>query len=119
MASAIVDQWNKVYDQFLDELIVLFPESSAKTMKFQFQVINMMHSNNALLIFIESVKGHGNQIMESDEEYFFKTSDIKFVKTLDLAKYYYSSNDDIKKLIWQYIQTMYMLSEKFVKTKLL
>lgn len=109
----INSKWNEVFIQFLDQLIILFPDSPASKIKVQVQLSKMVNNMSPILLFIQNVKGHTKEIMEANEEYFFNSPNIEFVKTLELAKYYNIASEKNRKIIWQYIQTLCLIAEQY------
>lgn len=99
---------------FLTELERIFPESPARTVKIQFQLGNVISQKPIITLFMENVQNYENQIMNKDESYFMKW-DNQLIQSLKLKDYYYKLNKQNKDVIWQYIQTLYLLSHGYHK----
>lgn len=104
--------WNEVFIQFCDELIKMFPDSPAAKIKMQFQISKIIKNETFLVMFLENFKDHKEELMNADEDYFFGSGDIQFMKKLELTKYYKMSSEENKKIIWQYMHTLFLLAEK-------
>lgn len=115
MKDVIENKWNEVFVQFLDEFGSIFPSSSAKTIKTQFLLTKNYMGRKPIELFLENMEVHGESIMEENTEYFFEGDKVEFVKTLELDKYYKESSEDNRKIIWQYIKTLYILSDGYKK----
>lgn len=112
MNVKIEEKWNEIFVQFLDELHMLFPDSPASTFKKQFTLCRLINNTPPILIFLDGVKEHGNEIMNANEKYFFD-NDISFVENLRLPHYYKLASKENKEIIWKYIQTLYLLSNGY------
>ena len=105
----LLDKFNSVLIQFLNEIDKLYPESQAKT--FHGLISVSLKANKSLWInlFAKEANKHDKEIMTKDEHYFLN-GDLKFVEKLNLNHYYKISNKETRENIWKYIQTLYLLS---------
>jgi hypothetical protein len=108
-SNEILTNFNNVLLQFLSELDRLFPDSKAKTYHKTIKMSFFVDKSLWIKYFTEGTKNHCSQIMTKDEHYFL-TQEITFVRKLDLKKYYKNSNYETKNSMWQYMQTLFLLS---------
>lgn len=108
----IEDKWNSIFMDFLNQMQELFPDSPASTLKTKL-TLGSYFGTKPILIFLNHLDEHAEEIQNENEEYFFNDSDIEFVKEMDLGKYYNLSNDNNKKTIWSFIKTLYQLSKAY------
>lgn len=114
----IREKWNEIFVQFLDELIRLFPDSPASSIKMKFYLSNMVGGKEPIELYLEHLLEHENEVLEKNEDYFFNSGKkIEFVENLNLKKYYMMSNDDVKNTIWQYMNALLLLSKEHMKLK--
>lgn len=111
--SIIESKWNEVFIQFLDEFGKIFPSSSAKSVKTKFLLSKKYMDRKPIDIFLENMEEHGVAIMNEDSSYFFESGKVEFVKTLEMDKYYRESSESNRKVIWEYIKVLYILSKGF------
>lgn len=115
--NIIENKWNDVFVQFLDEFNKIFPSSSAKNVKTKFLLSKNYLGRKPIDIFLENMEEHSVAIENEDTEYFFENPNIEFVKTLELDKYYKASSKDNRKIIWEYIKILYLLSKGYKERK--
>ena len=108
-SNEILTNFNKVLLQFLSELDRLFPDSKASTYHRTVKMSFIIDSGLWIKYFIEGTKDHGTQIMTKDEHYFLN-HEIVFADRLQLTEYYKMSNSATKNSMWQYMQTLFLLS---------
>lgn len=108
----IETQWNVVFEQFLDQMINLFPESPAHSVKLQYYVGKTIGNKKPIVFFLEHIQEHGEEVLNKNEKYFFEAN-IPFVEKLELKKYYSLSNSENKDVIWQYIIGLYLLATNY------
>lgn len=110
--ATTTNAFNDMMQQFLDELVLTFPEEK-KLVKYQntFVILRKANPKKPLKEFMESVTPYANHLMQKDEE-FFKThaSEIRFLDDLDIPRLWGSDlSENTKNAIWQYLQTLYIL----------
>lgn len=111
-ADKIEEKWNEVFIQFLDQLILIFPDSQAKVWKKGFGLSKLFFGQRPIEIFIEGTEKHENEIMSKDSAYFFNNK-VDFVEKLDLKYYYENSNEKNRGIIWDYINVLFILSKGY------
>jgi hypothetical protein len=110
MASeSILDTFNSTLLQFLDQLGKLFPNGNAKSYHNKLSIALSVNKTMWIKYFMDNAEHHGNEIMSKNENYFIKT-DFNFADNLDLKNCYTSSNLQTKEIMWQYIQSLYLLA---------
>ena len=110
--ATTTNAFNDMMQQFLDELVLTFPDEK-KLAKFQntFMIIRKATPKKPLKEFMESVGPHANHLMQKNEE-FFKThaAEIPFLEDLDIPRLWSDDlSENTKNAIWQYLQTLYIL----------
>ena len=103
-------QFNDTFMQFITELERMFPSSPAKSIKMKFQISKSMNESYAITLFFENTKNDKDVIMSKDDKYF---TNNELLRDLNIDKYIMSQNNMIKSVIWQYIQTLYVLSSVY------
>jgi hypothetical protein len=104
-----VKAFNEMMEQFLNELLLTFPEEK-KLRKYQakFDLARAASPRSTLDAFMRGMGPHASMIMSKDEAIF--KSDIPILKDLNLQKCW---TDDLsqstKDAMWQYVQTLYIL----------
>lgn len=106
-----VTAFNDMMGQFLMELHKTFPEE--KGLKKYITAFEMLRDTNPKKIvkkFMENVTPHADKISARDESLFLEDStDLEFIKALNIKECWPKASDSTKAAIWQYIQTLYML----------
>jgi len=104
--------WNDVFLDFLNQMETLFPDSPASSTKRQMKLQGILNiGTKPIVLFIESVKNHEEEIISRNDHYFFSEhSKIDFVENLNLKVYFGMSSDHNKKTIWDFIVNLYTIS---------
>jgi len=110
--ATTVGAFNDMMQQFLDELVLTFPEEK-KLAKYQaaFDVMKSATPKKPLKEFMASVGPYANTLMQKDEAFFkVHVKKISFLSDLNIDSLW---TDDLsqttKDAIWQYLQTLYIL----------
>jgi len=111
--ATTVSAFNDMMQQFLDELVLTFPEEKS-FVKFQasFSLVRKTRPRMVLENYMKSIGPVASQLMAKDEVYFKEhVDDIPILKEMNLMKIW---TDDLspntKEAIWKYLQTMYILA---------
>lgn len=111
--STTVTAFNEMMEQFLDELVLTFPEEKS-FVKFQasFSLVRKTRPKLTLQKYMDSIGPVVSHIMDKNETFFKEHSDeIPILKELNLMKIW---TDDLssatKDAIWKYLQTLYILA---------
>jgi hypothetical protein len=111
--ATTVSAFNDMMQQFLDELVLTFPEEKS-FVKYQatFSMIRKTRPRMVLENYMKSIGPVATQLMEKNETYFKENvDDIPILKEMNLMKIW---TDDLstttKEAIWKYLQTLYILA---------
>ena len=106
-----INAFNDMMGQFLMELHKTFPEE--KGLKKYITAFEMLRDTNPKKIvtgFMESIGPYADKVSARDESFFLSDStNIDFLKPLNITKCWPEASEGTKGAIWQYIQTLYML----------
>lgn len=106
-----ITAFNDMMGQFLMELHKTFPEEKGlKKYITAFELIRDTNPKKIVNTFMENVSPHVDKISARDESLFLEDStELEFIKALNIKKCWPKASDATKMAIWQYIQTLYML----------
>ncbi len=110
--ATTVGAFNDMMQQFLDELVLTFPEEK-KLAKYQaaFEMIKSATPKKPLKEFMSSISPYANQLMQKDESFFtVHIKKISFLSELNIDSLWTPDlSQSTKDAIWQYLQTLYIL----------
>lgn len=112
MATSTISAFNDMLQQFLDELVLTFPdEKSFGKFQSQFKLLRKTAPRSPMNNFMESITPYANSVMQRDETFFKEHTDsIPFLKKLNITAIWTDElSDTTKGTIWQYLQTLYIL----------
>lgn len=118
MDKKITLKFNKVIDNFLDELHKILPsEKDIVIFKSQIGVANMIDESKMLKSFIKYVLPYKQHILDKNEDFFLgdniSIKDDYLSKAIHLTDLWKSKlSDDNKQVVWKYFQVMVVLSSK-------
>lgn len=110
--ATTISAFNDMMQQFLDELVLTFPETkSFSKFQSQFKLLRKTSPRTPMNNFMESITPYANSVMQRDEKFFREHADnIPFLKSLDINSIWTDDlSDSTKGAIWQYLQTLYIL----------
>jgi hypothetical protein len=110
--ATTISAFNDMMQQFLDELVLTFPETkSFSKFQSQFKLLRKTSPRTPMNNFMESITPYANSVMQRDEKFFKEHADtIPFLKSLDINSIWTDDlSDSTKSAIWQYLQTLYIL----------
>ena len=119
----VVDQFNFVIDEFINKMIVTFPdENKLKTFYAIFKSSKMFQKDIPLQMFMGGSIPFKDQIKNRNAEFFlsrptFIESCVKvssFSNDIGLVDQWVKSNEATKTAIWDYFQTLYVLGEMYM-----
>ena len=113
MSSATVDSFNELMNQFIDELVLTFPDvKTFKKYQSSFAIVRKTNPKMALKEFHSSVSPYSTKIMNKDETFFTDDADnIDFVNDLKIKNIWKPDlSENTKNAIWQYLQTLFILA---------
>jgi len=111
--ATTVSAFNDMMQQFLDELVLTFPEEkSFKKFQNSFQLLRKTNPRSPMNNFMESISPYINSVMKKDEVFFKEhATTIPFLKKLNLSAIWTDElSQNTKDTIWQYLQTLYILA---------
>lgn len=119
----IVDEFNKTLDEFINKMIIQFPEEpKLKTYYSAYKVTKMYDKTMPIKIFMGGCLQFSTQIKSRDTEFFAKRKGFvnklqqasSFSDDIGLVNYWDNLSNNSKKAIWDYIQTLYVMGEMFI-----
>ena len=110
--ATTTNAFNDMMQQFLDELVLTFPDEK-KLVKYQntFVLLRSASPKKPMKQFMSEITPYSSHLMQRDEG-FFKTNskDIPFLNDLNISDLWTDDlSDTTKSAIWQYLQTLYIL----------
>lgn len=121
--KTILDEFNKTLDEFINKMILQFPqESKLKTYYSAFKVTKMYDKTMPIKIFMGGCLEFSEQIKTRDVEFFAKrkqfinkiTQASSFTDDTGLVNYWENLSHKSKEAIWDYIQTLFVMGEMFI-----
>ncbi len=108
---ASISAFNDMMGQFLVELHKSFPdEKNIKKMLTSFDLIRTTSPKLIVDGFMTSVAPHADRISAKDEDFILvHSTEIDFIKEIDLNGLWKRMNKGTKDAVWQYLQTLYIL----------
>jgi hypothetical protein len=122
-SSKIVGEFNKTLDEFMNKMIVQFPqEKKLKTYYSAYKVTKMYDSCIPIKIFMGGCLEFEKPIKTRDSNFFTKRKYFmekvvqasSFADDTGLVNYWETLNDKSKDAIWDYIQTLFVMGEMYV-----
>lgn len=106
-----ITAFNDMMGQFLMELHKTFPEEKGlKKYITAFELLRDTSPKKIVKKFMENVSPHADKISARDESLFLDdSSDLDFIKALNIKECWPKASEGTRSAIWQYIQTLYML----------
>ena len=98
-----------VQEEFVQELIRIFPDNK-RVKAYNDKITELKETNPRELLdsFMNDMKTYGSQVTAQDIK-LITHSESHTVKRLALKKLWCKMNDETKKNVWQYLNTMYVL----------
>jgi len=123
MTNNIIEEFNKTIDEFINKLILQFPnEPKIKTYYSAFKVTKMYDKTMPLKIFMGGCLPFTEQIKNRDSEFFAKRKTFvnrlqqssSFTDDVGLVNYWENLSDKSKTAIWDYVQTLFVMGEMYI-----
>lgn len=123
MSYEILINFNNILNEFICKMAKTFPnESKIKVYYRMFEVAKRYNPHVPLRIFMGGCMDFEEQIKTRDSEFFLERDTFmkkcvnytSFSDDLGIKKYWEGLNDNTKDNIWDYIQTLYVLGEKYI-----
>jgi hypothetical protein len=104
-----IEKFNKVYTDFISDLIIAFPNETKQLQEYNFS--SDTNVNKYIDDFVENNYPHLEALSKSDVKY-FRSSDYKIVKDTSYKNILVSINATSKNvtLIWKYLHSLYILA---------
>lgn len=119
----ILTDFNTVLDEFIEKMILQFPEESKlKSYKSAYNVTKMYDKSMPIKVAMGGMLPFKTQIKDRDED-FFKSRETflekavvasSFSNDLGLVNYWDNLSENSKTAIWEYIQTLFVLGEMYI-----
>jgi hypothetical protein len=123
MSNNIIEEFNKTLDEFINKLILQFPnESKIKTYYSAFKVTKMYDKTMPLKIYMGGCLPFTEQIKNRDSEFFAKRKTFvdrlqqssSFTDDIGLVNYWENLSEKSKTSIWDYVQTLFVMGEMYI-----
>lgn len=123
MSVEIVKNFNILLNEFICKMAKTFPEEQKIKVYYRmFEMAKKYNPNVPMRIFMGGCLEFEEQIKMRDSDFFLErdtfvkkcVSYSSFSDDLGLKKYWESLNDKTKDSIWDYVQTLYVLGEKYI-----
>ncbi len=120
---SVLDEFNKTLDEFINKLILQFPEESKlKTYYSAFKVSKMYDKSVPIKIFMGGCLSFKDQIKERNSEFFIQrpqfinkvTKCSSFSDDIGLVNYWQNLSKTSQKAIWDYVQTLFVMGEMYI-----
>lgn len=120
--SSFLTAFNNVISQFIDDLINTFPEEREfRKFKTGFSILKSTNNKKIVQVFKFYIENYKEQIRNRDDNFFIVTDseslaesdDNSIANLLDKLKVYWKLlSENNKDKIWQYLNTLIILSNK-------
>jgi hypothetical protein len=108
-----IGAFNDMMEQFLNELVLTFPEEKAmKKYSVQFELARVASPRTTMDVFMQGISPYTSMIMAKDEKFFRDhLADIPILEEMNMAACWNDDDlsDSTKDAMWQYLQTLYIL----------
>lgn len=122
MSSKEIDNFNKLFEEFLEKIISKFPYSRLKTYYRGFKILKSSSPATPANLFMAGCIEYKTQIKQRDDNFFLKSKSVNdtarnfgnFTEDCGLDKYWNELTPTTKKAIWDYVQSLFVLGEIIV-----
>jgi hypothetical protein len=122
MSNKDIDNFNKLFDEFLEKIISKFPYARLKTYYRGFKILKTTSPSTPSNLFMAGCVEYKTQIKQRDDNFFLKSKSVNdtarnfgnFTKDCGLDTYWNELTPTTKKAIWDYIQSLFILGEIIV-----
>lgn len=121
--TTVLDNFNKILEEFILKSISSFPEEpKIKSYYRMFEFSKKCNKQLPIKLFMGGCLEFKEQIKSRDTEFFMNHSGFvkkcvkrtSFTDDMGLRNNWEKLDDDTKKNVWDYIQTLYVLGETFI-----
>jgi hypothetical protein len=122
MSTKEIDNFNKLFEEFLEKIISKFPYTRLKTYYRGFKILKSSSPATPANLFMAGCIEYKNQIKQRDDNFFLKNKSVNetarnfgnFTEDCGLDTYWDELTPVTKKAIWDYIQSLFVLGEIIV-----
>tara|TARA_B100000035_G_C21000462_1_gene554642 strand:+ start:402 stop:893 length:492 start_codon:yes stop_codon:yes gene_type:complete len=119
----VVEEFNNTLDEFIQKLILQFPqESKLKSYYSVFKMSKMYDNSVPIKIYMGGCIKFKDQIKIRDSNFFVNRKEFvkgiakcsSFSDDIGLVNYWHSLSEETKKAIWDYVQTLFVFGEMYI-----
>ena len=122
MSTKEIDNFNKLFEEFLEKIISKFPYARLKTYYRGFKILKTTSPATPANLFMAGCVDYKSQIRQRDDNFFLKSKSVNdtarnfgnFTEDCGLDTYWNELTSNTKKAIWDYIQSLFVLGEIIV-----
>lgn len=122
MSTKEIDNFNKLFEEFMEKIISKFPYTRLKTYYRGFKILKSSSPATPANLFMAGCVEYKNHIKQRDDNFFLKSKSINdtarnfgnFTEDCGLNTYWSELTPATKKAIWDYIQSLFVLGEIIV-----
>lgn len=122
MSTKEIDNFNKLFEEFLEKIISKFPYARLKTYYRGFKILKTTSPATPSNLFMAGCIEYKAQIKQRDDAFFLKDKNVKdraknfgnFTEDCGLDTYWNELTPTTKKAVWDYIQSLFVLGEIIV-----
>lgn len=122
MSTKEIDNFNKLFEEFLEKIISKFPYARLKTYYRGFKILKTTSPATPANLFMAGCVDYKAQIKQRDDNFFLKSKSVNdtarnfgnFTEDCGLDTYWNELTSNTKKAIWDYIQSLFVLGEIIV-----
>ena len=122
MSTKEIDNFNKLFQEFLEKIISKFPYARLDTYYRGFKILKTTSPATPANLFMAGCIEYKTQIRQRDDNFFLKSKSVNdkarnfgnFTEDCGLDTYWNELTPTTKKAIWDYIQSLFVLGEIIV-----
>lgn len=122
MSTKEIDNFNKLFEEFLEKIISKFPYARLKTYHRGFKILKTTSPTTPANLFMAGCIEYKDQIKQRDDAFFLKDKNVanraknfgNFTEDCGLDTYWNELTPTTKKAVWDYIQSLFVLGEIIV-----
>ena len=122
MSTKEIDNFNKLFEEFLEKIISKFPYARLKTYYRGFKILKSSSPATPANLFMAGCIEYKTQIKQRDDNFFLKSKSVNntarnfgnFTEDCGLDTYWNELTPTTKKAVWDYIQSLFVLGEIIV-----
>lgn len=122
MSTKEIDNFNNLFEEFLQKIMSKFPYARLKTYHRGFKILRSSSPATPANLFMAGCIEYKTQIRQRDDNFFLKSKSVNdkarnfgnFTEDCGLDTYWNELTPTTKKAIWDYIQSLFVLGEIIV-----